>query len=232
MTVTLSDLKTAVQARTDLPGFNDNALTGFINQAYLELYDLITNTFSGFNQTHFDFTMNSSDDGYAIPDSVHIYKLAGLDFNPGTSSAATVNAFQWAERTKFNWIQAIVTQPFLYQAPMVYCYLGDRIEFRPIGMSGGNFRCYYVPDLVLLVNDTDTVQSNLEKWHNFVIVGASIKLLDSAQMDSQTLQLELNKLEAGIKSFAQNRDQEAGKRVSDTRGFGFGYYPSTFTRFH
>lgn len=228
MSISLSDLKNQVRGRTDFGGFNESQLVNFINEGYLRLYDLLTNTYQGFNQKSFDFTIASNQDGYDIPDSISVYKLNGIDWNPGSGNPQSVGTFQWAERNQYNWATAIVAiQPYVVFAPMVYCYMGDRIIFRPFNQAGGTYRCYYVPDLDLLVNDTDTIQKNMDKWYNYIVVDASIRLLDSAQADSTVLQNELMKLEATVKSFMQNRNQDAPKRVADTRGFGFDV-PSTY----
>jgi len=135
-----------------------------------------------------------------------------------------------------------------YKAKRVY-YLagGRRFSIHPFNLealdgaktsplTAGTCELWYVPEMQLMVNDSDTVSSiippMIKGWPDYIALGAAIRLLIREESDPSALMAEKKMMQNRIISLAEPRDagipdsvQDIGHRWNDV---GFAYDPGAF----
>lgn len=221
MSVTLSSLRTQVLQRSDMViGFISVAeLNSYINASLAELYDLLTSRFEDYYTVPFQFTIAAGDDGYDLSTVVPaFYKLRGVDRAiSGPADWGTVRPFQFVERNKYQ--NRLNVYQRAGRALLQYRLVGNRLSFLPKDQAPATYQLWYVPAFVPLVNDGDTT-SDLQSWHEYVIVDAAIKCMQKEESDVSVLVMQKEQLKQRIEAMAAGRDAGQQDRVGDVTSYG------------
>lgn len=215
MTALLSDLKTQILALCDQPGYGfitSPELTFIVNDSYSELYDLVVAKMEDYFTVNSTFTIVSSDDGYNLP--VGIYKLRGVEkqFN-GPNNYVSLRRFMFADRNKWNNTAGVFIGGF---CDVCYDWVGGRIKIIPAGNAAGNYQYWYVPSCPILVNDSDSILYELQRWSAYIVIDSAIRILTKEETSADYLIIRKNELIARINASAMNRDAGNVERITDT----------------
>lgn len=211
MTISLSQLRTAILQRADMENSNfvsDAELNSYINNSIEELYDLIVSRYEDYYTESVQFTITAGQDGYAFPNA--IYKMRGLDVQSG-SDWLTVDKFNFEERNRGQQHLLLAT----VYADIRYRLIGSTIKLVPADQAPGTYRLWYIPRFTDLVNDSDTLQSDLEQWYDYIVVDCAIKVLTKEESDPSVFIAQKVALTNRIQNMASNRD--AGQPETVTR---------------
>jgi hypothetical protein len=216
LTVTLSDLQTAVRSRADMIGskfVTDPELVVFINSSMQTFYDMLIDAIEDYNVSTSNFTLTSSDNGVkALP--TDFYKLRGLDDITDTDNPRTVRKFNWNERNEFSLRQIALV--YDTHSDVMYRINGSNLIFEPPANAAKPYKLWYYPLPTLLVNPGDTFDS-INGWHEFVVLDAAIKCLDKEESDSSSLKQERQMHIQRINNMKQSRDEGLPEKISRVR---------------
>lgn len=210
--ITLQQIRDFALARADMQNSNFRNITNLnymVNTSIEELYDLIVSRFEDYYVEQFQFTINAPDDGYTIP--VPVYKLRGIDAQIN-ADWVTLNTFTFEERNIAN---RNVNRGFLGVYSLRYRWVGSQIKMVPQDQAPGVYRAWYIPRFTDLVNDTDTLQADLEQWVDYIVVDVGIKLLQQEESDTSVLMAQKEALKQRIQAMASNRDAGNPQRITD-----------------
>ncbi len=240
----LSQIRLAAQQRADR--VNSNFVTKpewrtYINQAMFELYDLLITVYEDLYVANpVQFTANGSQFLFDLPNGSNtflnglnpsetitprpFYKLIGVDLALNTASNAfvTVRQFNFADRNRFVYPNTASTIYGVFN--LQYRLLGSKIEFIPTPSAGQALRLWYIPRLKELLMDTDTTDTGISGWIEYVIVRAAKYALDKEESDTSKLDAQIVYLKQRIEETAANRDAGQPATISNTRtGWGYGW---------
>jgi hypothetical protein len=202
--IAVSDLRPRAQARADKE--NDSHVStaqwlAFINEAYLELWDLVVAAYGDHAITSADFTVAAGASTYTLP--ADFYKLRGLDLDPGTTNVTEVRRFAWGNRNQLDTLS--------------YRIVGGLLRLEPAASAPGNYRIWYVPGATDLTGDASTISAYVEKWSEYIVVSAALKAKDKEESDVSVLMADRQRIEARIRHMAADRDHAGPDRVTDVR---------------
>lgn len=239
--LSLAEIRLRAQQRADRVNSNFVTLPEwnfFINQAMFELYDLLVTSYEDYYVAPaVSFTANGSTFLYPLPDGSNtftgpdgttfvprpFYKLMGVDLALNTSQNGwvTIHKFNFADRNKFLYPNSASTIYGVFNCR--YRLVGNKIEFIPTPSGNQIFRLWYIPRLEMLLRETDTTDTGISGWLQYVIARAAKYALDKEESDTQKLDEELLFLKNRIEAAAQNRDAGEPQTISDVRNpFGNG----------
>lgn len=202
MTITLAQLIEGALEKADMQNSNFRSsaeIKNYVNNSIEELYDLIVTCYEDYYIETVQFTIASPNDGYTIPNPV--YKIKGLDLLSG-SDWLNVDRFNFEERNRGQQ-QLLLTTIY---SDVKYRAIGSTIKIIPKDNAPGTYRLWYIPRFVDLNNDSDTLQVDLEQWHEYVMVDVAIKLLAMEESDVSILLAQKAALQNRVKNAASNRD--------------------------
>ena len=200
MAVTLAQLRTSCQQRTDLVNSNFISTTewnGYIANSYQELYGLITQRFGNdyFTQSPsggYTFTTDGINQFFALP--ADFFKLLGVDVQVSAPGQwVTLKPFAFAERNRLT------------------------VTNSQIPMAGQLLRVFYVPRAIVLTNDSDSVDG-VNGWEDYIVVDACIKALAKEESDVSVFMAQKQELMRRIEGEAENRDAGMPFVTVDTFG--------------
>lgn len=236
-TLQLSDLITAVRQRADFVNsqfVTDAELTSYINQSYFELYDLLVQKYGDnyYVQSPYIFVTDGINQFFTLP--TDFYKLLGVDLALASTldSWVTIRPFNFSDRNRY----AVPNfQSFYGVTNMRYRLNGSQLWLTPIPAANQSIRVWYVPELVTLVNPTDTVDG-VSGWTEYIIVDAAIKALAKEESDVSPFMIQKAALITRIEAAAENRDAGSPPTVADGQwsdlwwptGSGSGYGSGAF----
>lgn len=146
---TLAQLRAEAQQRTNQENktlVSTTEWNRYVNLAISELYDLIVTEHPEYYLATAPFTLTSTNAFDLTTLSSPLYKLRGLDYLPsGAAYPVTVLPLNFAERNRF-WNQNFA----------------------------GSYSLWYTPPAPTLVNDSDTLDSILNVWAEFIVLAAAI----------------------------------------------------------
>lgn len=234
----LSQIRLAAQQRADR--VNSQFVTqsewrSYINQSMFELYDLLITVYEDYyiappiqfvadgNTFLFPLPNGSNTFLNALNPSQTItprpfYKLIGVDLalNNATNAYVTVNKFNFIDRNRFVYPNTASTIYGVFN--LQYRVMGSNIEFIPTPSGGQALRLWYIPRLRELLQETDTTDTGISGWTEYVIVKAAYYALTKEESDTTNLVMQLAALTKRIEETAANRDAGQPDRISDTRG--------------
>lgn len=208
----------------------------FINKAMFELYDLLVTVYEDYyTATPIQFTTDGSTFLYALPDGATtytnainmqtftpkpFYKLLGVDLSIQNTNNGyvTINKFNFIDRNRFVYPNSASTIYGVFN--MQYRVMGNNIEFIPTPTANQAIRLWYIPRLTELLADTDTTDTGISGWLEYVIVRAAKYALDKEESDTQKLDEELIFMKQRIEETAANRDAGQPDKISATRSSG------------
>lgn len=207
--VTLASLRFQVRQKADMVNsqfVTDSELTGYINSAYYELYDLLVQKFGNdyYVATYYQFTADGTADSYPLP--LDFYKQLGLELQD--------DATHWGQVRRYG-----QSGGGGYDAVPRYRLRGSSIAFSSAPASGKVYRLWYVPRLSPLVGDTDIVDG-VSGWEEFIVTDAAIACLGKEESDTSLLERERAGLVQRIEAAAENRDTGGPFTVQATRNDG------------
>lgn len=211
--ITLAQLKEQARQRADMENsdfVSDSELTSYINASLAELHDLLIAAYNEeYVMEEYLWNANGTDISYALP--ADFYKLRGVDCRVGTDEWATVKRFNFNRRNEqqnsFTW--NLLGVPFLS-----YRLVGSNIRFSRLPDANMQFRIFYYPRAVTLVNDTDTYD-DVNAYAEYIIVDTAIKMLQKEESDVRVLGQQKMMLKQRIEAMAQNRDANEPESVTD-----------------
>lgn len=207
----------------------------YINQAMMELYDLLITTYEDYGiAAPAAFYTDGSTNLYSLPNGIltfkdtnganfvaaPFYKLRGVDLgvNTGPNGWVTMKKFVFADRNKYFYPNSASTIYGVFNAQ--YRLLGNKIMFIPVPSSGQPIRLWYVPRLPYLLQETDLTTVSISGWIEYVIVEAAIKALTKEESDVSVLLAQKVALQSRIEGSASNRDANEPDHIQDTRNNG------------
>lgn len=211
---TLAQLRAQALQRCDMVNSNfvsDSELNSWINLAIGDLYDMIVSRYEDYYTTSFEFTIASPDDGYTLADSV--YKIRGIDFKI-SGEYVTLHSFTFEERNSGN---RQINRALLGLSNVKYKWIGSDITIIPGDQAAGEYRCWYIPDVAEMVNDSDALQSDLNRWKEYIVADVAIKCLVKEESDASAIMAEKMEITRRVMSMAANRDAGSPDRVQDVR---------------
>lgn len=241
----LSQIRLAAMQRADR--VNSNFVTmpewrSYINQAMFELYDLLITVYEDYYiAAPAAFTTNGSQSNFDLPNGSNtftnesgqtftprpFYKLRGVDLAVNTANNAwlTVQNYNFNDRNNYLYPNTNATIYGVYNCR--YRVMGSKIDFIPQPSGNQQFRLWYIPRLTELLQDTDTTDTGISGWIEYVIVRAAKYALDKEESDSSKLDQQILFLKARIEESASNRDAGLPDTISNTRrnNFGSGWGP-------
>lgn len=239
--MTLAQIRLQAQQRADrvnsnflsTPEWNNN-----INKAMFELYDLLVTLYEDlYVATPVQFTTNGNTYLYPLPNGTltfqdannlnntivarPFYKLLGVDLQIQNTNNGyvTINKFNFIDRNRFVYPNTSSTIYGVFN--MRYRLMGSNIEFIPTPSGQQGIRLWYIPRLQELLLDTDTTDTGVSGWIEYVIVRAAKYALDKEESDTTRLNEELIFLKQRIEETAANRDAGQADTISNTRANGW-----------
>lgn len=212
MSITLSDLRTAVRRRADQENsrfISDAELDTYINAAYAELYDLLVSRFADYFLTNETFTLGGSTSSNSLP-AGH-YKTRGVDMQV---NGEWISLPQWMFGERNANRRGLAR---LARGGISYRVAGGNLMFQPEGDTAGTFRHWYIPRYTPLVNGTDVLSGVLD-FEEYIIVDGAIKCLIKEESDPSVLLAMKAALTQRIAAMAADRDAGEPQRVTDVAG--------------
>lgn len=213
MTISLSYLKSQVRSRTNMENstfITENELTTYINQANEELYDYLIAAWEDYSVTSSILTNDGTVNTLDVP--VNCYKLRGLDRQISGESWARIDRYNFKDRNQFVSPFGIITNQLWNNVQ--YNWVGTDIQLIPQTQSAGTYRIWFIPTLVLLVDDNDNIRSDLEKFADFIITSASIKCLAKEESDVSIFMAQLDLLKDRVKKMMPNKDDASPSHLN------------------
>ena len=207
---TLVQLREMVRERSDQQSsdfITGPELTGYINNSYGELYDILVSRFEDyFVLPPLAFSITT---GNTFPIPATLYKLRGVDVSID-SKWATVYPFNFANRNKFN----STSRSILGRLGLNYRLVGNLLYLLPEDRAAGQYQLWYTPRFTPLVADADILSDVLD-FEEYIIVDSAIKCVIKEESDPQALMLLKQGLKKRIEEMASNRDEGMPQKVAD-----------------
>lgn len=233
-----------LQAMQRADRVNSNFLTmtewnSNINKAMFELYDLLITVYEDYYLAPpIQFVSDGVTYMYQLPNGSNtfldannpantikpppFYKLLGADLalNNAVNAYVTINKYNFIDRNRFVYPNTASTIYGVFN--LQYRVMGSNITFIPTPSAGQAIRLWYVPRLTELLQDTDTTNTGISGWIEYVIVRAAKYALDKEESDTTKLDQEILFLKGRIEESAANRDAGIPDKVSDTNQGNWG----------
>jgi len=228
---TLQNLITQVRQRTGMENsqyVTDAELTTYINSSLAEMDDLLISRYEDYKMAFQTYTITTPLDGYNnFPLPSDFLKLRGverqMDGDPNHWMTLTRFSFQSRNRDSYPTIRQQYGRLYLN-----YRIEGRNVVIIPAANSAATYRIAYVPQYVMLVNTTDTLQPYMDTqaWCEYAVVDTAIKVYNKQNMDPSVFMAQKEQLKQRILSMAANLDAGMPKKTANTRymndldGFG------------
>lgn len=215
LTVTYSDIETLARSKADMVNssfLSDAEWLANINASYRELYELVVASFEDYFTTSVTVTVNAGEDGYTSPTA--FFKVRGVDKDLGSSDYVSLARFNFAERNRWNNRVYSLRRANFNQ--MEYKWIGNSIKIIPSEQAPGTYRIWYIPELTVFSSDSDAINVELERWHDYIAIDAAIKAIQKEEGDISALVMQKEQMRTRIQNMAVNRDAGGVERVADT----------------
>ena len=221
-TITLGQVKTRALQMTDYINSDfasDAELLQWANDGYLQFYDLIANTLEDFNLADpVTTTIASGNTDIDLSSAVtRFYLLKGLDFNYTGNKYHKVLSFNFSERNSYD-NNFAETDPY-YNKRRRYKLYGSKITIVPAETAPGTYKIWYVPEPVLLSDDSDTFE-NYNGWGDYVVQYVAKRIKIKSEEDFSPFEREMGFLANRIGEIAKNRDTNKIHSVTDVYKIG------------
>lgn len=193
MTITLGDLTTMVIEQADFVSSSyipTSEVVTLINQSGHELHGILVSKFEDYRVSPVasTFSITGSQNTNQLP--ADFLKLRGVDFNIG-GAWIPLRTFTWEER-------------------------GTYTAFTIAPDVTGDYRFWYVPKWADLVNTTDQLGYEYVDYHELLVVGAAIKLLEKEESSEDAKPLLQRKAELVQRIVQESSDQDASNQLFAT----------------
>lgn len=192
MAATLATLRTRVRQRSDKVStqfVTDSEITNYVNAAASELYSLLaTHRRDWFTIAETEVVASGNTLDLSTALARRMVHLVGVDYQSGG---------QWIPCREYDF--------------------GTRGEVNTTESAAGTYRVWYVPEMVTLSADGDTLHWSIpQELEEFVVCGACIKIKDKEEADTSVLQAEISRLRREAETIAATRNTSG--RISDYDG--------------
>ena len=221
-TYTVSGLITKTRTKADMnlsPAGDNNAVVTdtevleFINEAFEELWDIVTSV----DEDHFITSSDITTSGVATYDlPADFMRLKGVDFVHSSTYSQTLLPVSWNQRNQNSYIpyNDLVGDDYRYH--LIGTYTGQQIKFFPTPSTGETIRVWYVPEPPTLATGSGVTSIALKPmWMDYLTSKAAIECLVKEESDSSRLQGKVARLEEKIKSQAMKRDYTIPETMDD-----------------
>ena len=216
MAVTLLQLRNAAKDVCDFvnnPQVSDPTWNQWINDGIERLYRIAFKADSGAFQTSATFTLTNASNSSTLPATYR--RVLGVTKDPAVPSMRkSLPKYMWGERDSFG-----------LQGPLSYHVVGNAVLIEPSAVCAGNYAVYYLTGPTVLVADSDTMDTILEPYDDFVTTWASIKALGKEESDNRDLYVEIQGLTQDILEMFVMRDGDDASTIVDDDSRG----PSIFS---
>lgn len=223
--LSLAQVRFLAQCRVEM--VNDPFITvpewnSYINQSYFELFDLLVTVYEDYYLADPVIFQTTGADSYDLPNGSNYsnaspyYKAMGVDLGLSNNNNAwvTLKKYDFISRNRYLYPQ--LTSTYLGVFNLRYRILGDKIHFIPTPSTGQFVRFWYVPRMIMLLQDTDLLKG-ISGWSEYVIVDAAIKAAQKEESDVSVLMAQKMALKQRIEDSAMNRDAGQPDTISNTR---------------
>lgn len=180
----------------------------YINDAYLELYDLFVQAFQDYfiYQTAPTTIVNTS---VNVP--VDFYKLRAVDLYIDQYKSKTLKQHSFQERNQTNYItpNSFVNQGIRYRLQ------ADKLIFTPAAQAEGKqVVIYYIPEVIKLQQESDTILPALDKFADYITYSAAIQMKIKEESSTSQLEKQLESVKQRIIKMVPQRDASGPELVS------------------
>jgi hypothetical protein len=210
--ISLAELRLQTRQRSDQEKsklVKDSELTSYINSSIAELYDLLCEAYGSeyYTVESIGLFTDGTNFSYALP--ADLYELKGVDMRVANQDWTTLQQFNFNERNRYG-----DTGRWTGIENIRYRLVGNNIRFNPLPDANTEYRLWYVPFPVQLINDTDTLDG-LNSYQEYVIVDAAIKMMQKEESDVSVLMAQKMALQKRIVDKAANRNAAQSGTISD-----------------
>jgi len=210
----LTTLIAKVRQRADMESTQfctDSEITGYIQDAWRELYDLLVEAVEDYSFTTTSFTI-SSGNTYSLPGS--FYKLRGLDDLSDPNNPVTVRKFLLGERNDYSARDRLAGR-FLY-SDVFYRIEGGNLVILPSDKAARPYQLMYVPTPTIPVLGADTIDV-INGFDKYIIADAAMQCLTKEESDITAVKAEKAYQLERITKMRASRDQNLPERVTRVR---------------
>lgn len=196
MTVTLANLKLRARRKADMENsafISDAELLDLVNEAYCELYDVMTQAFERYYTTTTTFSTTPGTTAYALPGD--FYKLLAVDLQSG-NSYITMYPYDENERNS--------STTTSYSIPTA------------------TIRMRYIPTAALFAVDSDA-RDFVNGWEALLVTDVAIMMLEKEESATDALERRRERQYRRLTEMAQNRDVGQPGRVQDVTLYDMAY---------
>lgn len=224
MATTLATLRTAAKQRADMENggvvATDAEWNSYVNFGYRDLYSMLLDLHEDYYLASVDIPIVANQEDYQVPDgtlysgAAPFFKLKGMDriAGSGDKTPQTMFPFQWEERNRFRYYQ-VYLQPF-FTSLYRYRLQGSVYKLIPTPQATtDSVRLWYIPDITLLVNDTDAVVTDT-LFDQYISLYAARLALSKEESDLQGINIELAEAKAMVIKTASKRRVDQPKRIA------------------
>ncbi len=217
---TLQNLITLLRQRTNTEVnqfVTDAELTTYLNNSLCLLDGILISKFNDYKLSQTITTLATDQDYLELP--ADFLKLRGLDVQLSTTDYQQLNPFSFKQRNK----RLFSSGPI----DLEYRLAGSHIILQPKDLAiQYNYRLWYTPDYIPLVNLTDTLETYMDSqaWYEYAVVNSAIKVLAKQNMDPSTFMAQAAELKDHIERLsAPNRDAGEPASIIDSRSGDTGW---------
>lgn len=220
---TLQSLITLLRQTTNMENsqfVTDSELTSYINDALALLDAVLISKFDDYKLTEILTTIVPNTNYVSLP--LDFLKFRGLDIQYNTTNPdgyTTVHEHSFQKRNDYSYPGTWLT---IGPMSITYRLQGQQVVLLPAILAGQyQYRLWYTPDYIPLVNPSDTLQTYMDSqnWYQYAIAEAATFVLAKQDLDATIFMEKSAMLKDHItKLSAPNRNSGAPKSVVDTRG--------------
>lgn len=232
---TLQSLITQIRNRIDLPTsqyISDAEITTMLNASLAELDRILISKFNDYKITATIVSVTPNTNYIQLP--LDFVKLRGLDvwFNPTSMDGyITSPEYSFKHRNKKIYPSGGVTSGIFFPYCIEHRLQGQQIVLLPPQIAANyQYRLWYSPDFIPLVNTTDTLQTYMDtqSWSEYGVLDVCIKILAKQGVDASTFQTQKEQQRESItKLSAPNREAGEPKSLVDSSSYyeaNYGYW--------
>lgn len=221
---TLQTIITDCRRRVDMKTnqfWTDSDFTTEINKSLAQLDMILISKFNDYKLTAVLANVVAGTNYIALP--ADFLKLRGLDvvFSPNNVDGyIKVTPFSFKKRNikPYPIVGPVIFSPY----QMMYRLQDNQIYLLPASVAANyQYRLWYTPDYIPLVNTSDTLQSYMDSqdWYEYAVLDTCAKCLAAQDLNPQIYMQQKDELkEMIIKLSAPNRDAGEPAFISDERG--------------
>lgn len=220
---TLQSLITLLREITNMENsqfVTDVELTSYLNNSLSLLDAYLISKFDDYKINSILTTIVPNTNYLTLP--LDFVKFRGLDIfynNTSPDGYITIHEHSFQKRNDYQYPGTFVT---IGPNAISYRLQGQQIVLLPALLAGQyQYRLWYTPDFIPLVNPTDTLQTYMDSqnWYQYAVYDFAIQVLAKQDLDTGVFMSRAFELKNHIiKLSAPNRNAGEPKSVQDTRG--------------